>query len=363
VRRRRGGGVGTGRDDGRRSYTPDDVSGLERQLGRFEATLRDAEVTVTGGAGFIGSHVVDALLTVGARVRVLDDLSNSDGGRVYELMEATGGGLEFLHASVLDSVALAEAVEGARFVFHLAALGSVPLSLEEPERAWAVNATGTLRVAEACRRAGVERVVYSASSSAYGDAEAMPLGEGAAGRPLSPYAASKLAGEHVVRSYARSMGLGGVSLRYFNIFGPRQPADSAYAAVIPAFIRKLSAGEAPVIYGDGSASRDFCYVDNVVFANLLAATREGAGDGSAYNVACGESTSVGELARMLADLIGRPEIEAVYEPARAGDPAKSLADLSASRGRLGYECLVRVRDGLELTLASWGLSAERAAAG
>jgi nucleoside-diphosphate-sugar epimerase len=310
-------------------------------------------VCVTGGAGFIGSHIVDALLTLGGHVRVIDDLSASDPERISLLVAQSGGRLVFTHASILDPDALAETVRGSSTVFHLAAMGSVPKSIDDPARCYAVNVTGTLRVAEAARSAGVERLVFSASSSAYGDAERMPLSEDMPPRPLSPYAASKLAGEHTVRAYAHSMNLPGVSLRYFNVFGPRQRADADYAAVIPAFASRIAKGERPVIYGDGAVSRDFCSVDNVVIANLLAASGASVGAGETINIACGQSTTIGELARTIAELSGRPDIEPVFEDPRAGDVPASLADLSRARDLLGYEVVTPFRQGLAETVESF----------
>jgi nucleoside-diphosphate-sugar epimerase len=322
--------------------------------------MHDTLTCVTGGAGFIGSHIVEALLVLGARVRVIDDLSNGDEAWITSRVADAGGKLEFVHGSILEPAAVADAVRDARMVFHLAAIGSVPRSIEQPARTFAVNATGTCRVAEAARAAGVRRLVYAASSSAYGDTERMPLNEGMPPRPLSPYAASKLAGEHIVRGWTQSMGLPGLSLRYFNVFGPRQPAGSAYAAVIPAFIERLSRGDRPIIFGDGSASRDFCFIDNVVLANMLAATAPTAA-GDVFNIACGESTSVLELARMLGELTGHADVQPAFEPPRQGDPPRSLADLSRSRDVLGYKCLVRVREGLERTVETWGAAARNGA--
>jgi len=319
-------------------------------------------VCVTGGAGFIGGHLVDALLGVGAVVRVIDDLSNADGERLGEMMESGeyGDRLGFVYGSVLDRAALAEAVEGSRVVFHLAAVGSVPMSLEDPERSFAVNATGTVRVLEASRAAGAGRVVLSSSSAVYGDSSAMPLREDAALRSVSPYGASKASAEQSVRAWARSLGVDGVSLRYFNVFGPRQRADSAYAAVVPAFMEAVRVGRRPVIYGDGSASRDFLSVENAVHANLLAGCAGDALGGEALNIGCGGSTTVLELARLIARLSGREDLEPEFAPARAGDIERSVADIGRAGEVLGYGPVVGLEAGLSATAAYFGLDGEPA---
>jgi nucleoside-diphosphate-sugar epimerase len=336
-----------------------------KRTGDFYAGLREPlrgrGVCVTGGAGFIGGHLVDALLDCGARVTVIDDLSAGDGDRLGSVVESAEGSLRFVYGSVLDRVALAEAVEGVSVVFHLAALASVPMSLEMPERFFAVNGMGTVRVLEASREAGVERVVYSASSASYGDAGGARLGEDLAVRALSPYAASKAAGEHAVMAYARSMGLDGVSLRYFNVFGPRQRADSAYAAAVPSFFRAVRDGERPVIFGDGSATRDFVAVADAVRANLLAATLSGALGGAVVNIGSGEATSVRALAGMVARLAGRGDLEPRFEAARAGDIEHSVADIGRARSVLGYEPAVTLEEGLLETAASFGVDGASAA--
>ena len=305
---------------------------------------------MTGGAGFIGSHLVDALVGLGAAVSVIDDLSNSTLDHVADVIGHDPARCRFVHGSILDPEALASAVEGADAVLHLAALCSVPRSVDEPGRSWAVNATGTLRVLEAARAAGVARVVYSASSSAYGDAAELPKREGAVPLPLSPYAAGKLAGEHLCSSWSASYGLSTVSLRYFNVFGPRQPADSPYAGVIPAFARRLEAGQRPRVEGDGEQTRDFTYVANVVYANLLAATSEKPLAGEAVNVGAGVSTSINELAGLMAEAHGRPELTPEHVEARAGDVRHSLADAGRARELLGYEPFIDFRTGLGLAV-------------
>src|SRR5688572_30878131 len=254
-----------------------------------------ARVLVTGGAGFIGSHLAEALATLGADVVVLDDLSGGDVGNLAGFNRPP----EFVQGSVLDRDLLVRLTAGCRYVFHQAALGSVPRSVEQPALFHEVNATGTLNVLGAAGRAGsVVRVMFAASSSAYGEnpvpwVETMPV------LPVSPYAATKVAGEALLRAFSGSYGLDAVSLRYFNIFGPRQNANSAYAAVIAAFAKALLAGQRPVIYGDGSQSRDFTFVHNAVHANLLAARRVEPLSGEVINVGSGHRLSVNALAERM----------------------------------------------------------------
>ena len=299
---------------------------------------------ITGGAGFIGSHLAEALCQLGATVVVIDDLS---GGMRENL--ADFGPVEFVEGSILDKDALRRSTKGCRYVFHQAALGSVPRSVEQPRLYNSVNTEGTLNVLEAAREAGVERVMFAASSSAYGEnpvpwVETMPV------LPRSPYAATKVAGEALFRAYSASYGLDTACLRYFNIFGPRQNANSAYAAVIAAFAKALLAGKNPVIFGDGEQSRDFTFVHNAVHANLLAARRREAIGGEVLNVGCGARISVNELARMMAELLDSPKSRPIHEPERAGDLKHSFADLERSRTMLGYRPIVDFRNGLEQTV-------------
>ncbi len=307
--------------------------------------LRGTPALVTGGAGFIGSHLAVALHAHGADVTVLDDLT---GGGDPAALPA---GVRFVRGSILDVALLATVTAGRRLVFHQAALGSVPRSVEQPRLYHDVNVTGTLNVLEAARAAGtVRRVMFAASSSAYGDSPTLPKVETMPPAPLSPYAANKVADEAMMAAYAASYAVDTVCLRYFNIFGPRQSPDNAYAAVIAAFAKALVGGRRPVVYGDGEQSRDFTYVDNVVRANLLAATAAGPLRGAVVNVACGQRVTVTELAVEMAKLFGRPDLVPEYRPERAGDVKHSLADLGVARRALGYEPVVGFREGLGATV-------------
>jgi len=304
---------------------------------------------ITGGAGFIGSHLAEALCRLGAKVVVLDDLSAGHAANLLPARER--GTVEFVKASVLDQAALARCTRGCRYVFHQAALGSVPRSIEQPRLYHEVNTNGTLNVLEAARAAGVRRVMFAASSSAYGETPTLPKNESILPQPRSPYAANKVAAEALCLAYSCSYGLDTAPLRYFNIFGPRQSPDNAYAAVIAAFAKALIAGQRPIIYGDGEQSRDFTFVDNAVHANLLAARHEGIIGGQVLNVACGVRVSVNELARAMAELLGRPDLTARYEPERSGDVKHSLADLTRVASVLGYKPVVDFEQGLRVTLA------------
>jgi len=309
---------------------------------------------VTGGAGFIGSHLADALLALGAHVDVFDDLS---GSRVEQVPALTSLRTE----SILDAEAVVNYTNETDVVFHLAAKVSVPASVEDPAGYHASDATGTVNVLEACRKNGVRRMVYSASSSAYGDQPTLPKTEAMPPMPMSPYAAAKLAGEGYCRAYAACYdGLDAVSLRYFNVFGPRQNANSAYAGVIAAFARDLLAGKRPTIFGDGSASRDFTHVANVVHANLLAARHDGPLRGEVFNVGVGASVTVADLARHMAEAAGLPDLEPDHQPPRPGDVAHSLASLTKSSKVLGYEPVVTFDEGLRETIAWYRENAEAA---
>jgi nucleoside-diphosphate-sugar epimerase len=305
---------------------------------------------ITGGAGFIGSHLTEALIDLGATAVVLDDLSGGDTGNFATFKDRTGSRLNFIEGSILDTQVLADSMADCDVVFHLAALGSVPRSIEEPVLYQQVNADGTLNVLEASRAAGVRRVVFSASSSAYGDSPTLPKIETMPILAKSPYAATKAACESLMRAYGASYDIDTVSLRYFNIFGPRQNANSAYAAVIAAFAKALLNDEKPLIYGDGTQSRDFTFVDNAVHANLLAARQQEPLAGAVLNVACGLCVTVNELADAMARMLGKDDLPATYVEMRAGDVMHSLADMALTDKTLGYQPIVAFEPGLDATV-------------
>jgi UDP-glucose 4-epimerase len=313
-------------------------------------TRQQAErVLVTGGAGFIGSHLVEALLAEGYRVRVADNLATGHRANLAHL----GDSYEWLEGDLADFEVCRAAVDGVAGVFHQAAIPSVPRSVADPLESHASGPTATLNVLEAARAAGVRRLVFAASSSAYGDADELPSREDLPPRPLSPYAAGKLAGEHYVRVYARTMGLDGVSLRYFNVFGPRQDPSSPYSGVISLFGRGMAEGRRPLIYGDGLQTRDFTYVANVVAANLLALRAERPLGGAVLNVGTGRRISLLDLVAALNAALGTA-LEPRFEPARAGDVRDSQASLEQARATLGYEPLVDFEEGLHRILAAAG---------
>lgn len=300
---------------------------------------------VTGGAGFIGSHLVEALAARGRTVRVLDNLSTG----LRSNLEAAGAEVEIIEGDVTDMATVERAVSGVEVVYHLAALASVQRSVENPAATHAACATGTLHVLDAARRAGVRRVVYAASSSAYGGLSD-PNGqrEDVLPRPLSPYAAAKLAGELYLQAFASTYGLETVRLRFFNIFGPRQRADSPYSGVIALFIAAMSEGRIPTVHGDGLQSRDFTYVDNVVQALTKAADAPDV-SGQVFNVGTGRSITLLDLVACLNRLLGR-SLTPQHVPSRAGDVRYSLANIERTRQALGYEPAVAFEDGLERTL-------------
>ena len=306
-------------------------------------------VLVTGGAGFIGSHLIEALLVLGADVVALDDLS---GGSWDNLAGLAGGErVRQVTASVTDAGAVREAINGCRFVFHEAALASVPQSVAEPKRYYDVNLGGTLVVADAAREAKVQRLVFAGSSSAYGDPpdpsakhEALPP------LPVSPYASSKTACEELLRAWSHSYPLDTAVLRYFNVFGHRQNANSAYAAVIAAFAKALAEDRRPLIFGDGEQTRDFVFVQNVVHANLLAARHPRPVMGEVFNVATGTTVTVNQLFRGIAAAMGKPNVQPEYRPPRTGDVRHSSADVGKAKRVLGYEPIVGFDDGLRTTV-------------
>lgn len=306
--------------------------------------LDGVSVLVTGGAGFIGSHLVDALVEQGAKVRVFDNMSS---GRRENLAHREAE-IEILEEDLRDLAACQRACDGVSYVFHQAALGSVPRSLQDPATSLAVNVGGTANVFSAARDAGVRRVVYASSSSVYGDSEILPKREGNEGAPLSPYALSKWMNEELAATFTRCFGMELLGLRYFNIYGPRQSPEGPYAAVVPLFFQACARGERPVIHGDGEQSRDFTFVADAVRANLLAMGASGAACGTAYNIGAGGRTTVNELARLIASVTGADVVPEHRSP-RAGDVKHSNADVSKAMAALGYAPTVTLAEGIART--------------
>ena len=311
---------------------------------------------VTGGAGFIGSNIVEALLRRGEEVVVLDDFST---GRRHNLEDALrarpggGPGPRVIEGNITDPDTTRKAARGVTHVLHQAALPSVQRSVEDPLASHAVNVTGTLNLLMAARDAGARRFVYASSSSVYGDTPTLPKVENMTPAPLSPYAVSKLAGEYYCRVFHGLYGLETIALRYFNIFGPRQDPNSQYAAVVPNFVKAATSGRPPTIFGDGLQSRDFTFVDNAVEANLKACDAPPAAAGRAYNVACGDSATLLDLLRILEGITGTP-IRPVHADPRPGDVRHSLASIEEARRSLGYETRVGLEEGLRRTVAWFG---------
>ncbi|WP_195269675.1 SDR family oxidoreductase [Eubacterium sp. 1001713B170207_170306_E7] len=302
---------------------------------------------VTGGAGFIGSAVCEALLGMGHPVRCLDDLSTGSMENIRSFSDNPQ--FEFIRGDIRDFETCMAACQGMDYVSHQAAWGSVPRSIEMPLLYEDINVRGTLNMLEAARQNGVRRFVYASSSSVYGDEPALPKKEGREGNVLSPYALTKRTAEEYAGLYTRLYGLETIGFRYFNVFGKRQNPDGAYAAVIPRFVKSLMAGKAPVINGDGSQSRDFTYVENAVEANLKGMLAPKAAAGAAYNIACGAQTSLNSLHQKLCVLLDR-HIAPVYGPERQGDIRHSNADISAAENMLGYSPEYSFERGLEQTI-------------
>ncbi|MFO7915860.1 MAG: SDR family oxidoreductase [Candidatus Krumholzibacteriales bacterium] len=299
---------------------------------------------VTGGAGFIGSNIVEELVEMGEEVVVLDDLSTGYLDNIEGFMDD----IDLIKGDIRDGEAVRKGMAGVDYVLHQAALASVPRSIDDPVLVNDVNVNGTINILEHARKAGVKRLVYAASSSAYGDSEISPKNEQLRPRPLSPYAVSKLVGEHYCSVYSNVYGLPTISLRYFNVFGPRQDPGSQYAAVVPIFISSLLEGRTPVIYGDGEQSRDFTFVSNVVRANILAAKSEGAA-GEMMNVACGDQYTVNRLLEIISEYLGS-DTEPEFEDPRPGDVKHSLADISKAGRMIDYSVEVSFEEGLRKTI-------------
>jgi UDP-glucose 4-epimerase len=308
-------------------------------------TATRAPVLVTGGAGFIGSHLTHRLVALGHPVRVVDNLATGDRANLSAVRDA----IEFVEGDLCDPRIAARAVEGIDTIYHLAALPSVPRSLADPWGSHDANVNATVRLLQAAQSAAVRRVVYSSSSSIYGDTPTLPKVESMEPLPRSPYAASKLSSEQYVLAYARGGLVEGVALRYFNVFGPRQSPTSRYAAVIPLFFRAAREGQPAVIFGDGEQTRDFTYIDNVVHANLLAGSQPATNvSGWVVNVGAGDRTSLNRLVELMQEASGAP-IAIEHRPPRGGDVRDSLASLDRARAVLGYEPQVGLREGLRRT--------------
>lgn len=303
-----------------------------------------AKYLVTGGAGFIGSHIVERLVSHGETVRVLDNLSTGSLANLAHL----GDKVEFVQGDLQDQACVSRAVKGVEVVFHQGALASVPRSIAHPLDTHHACVTGTVTLLDGCRQSGVRRVVYAASSSAYGNSPIMPKTETQLPAPLSPYAAAKLAGELYLEAFAACYNLETVRIRYFNVFGPRQDPNSPYSAVIPLFIDALLKDRQPTIYGDGLQSRDFTYVANVVSANLLAAEAKGV-SGKVYNVACGGSITLLDLLKLICEFLDKP-FAPEFGPERVGDVKHSWADIHRAQEDLGYKVEIDLREGLRRTV-------------
>ena len=317
---------------------------------RYSAT----NVCITGGAGFLGGWLTETLLSLGARVMILDDLSTGDPLLPARLIDQHDGRCQFIEGSILDPRAVSDALENASVVFHLAAQASAPASVEDPARTFDVNVEGTRRVADAARATGTEKLIVTSSSAVYGDGEP-PQRENAETRPLSSYAASKVADEAIVAAWANSMGLPGMSLRLFNVYGPRQRADGPYAAVVTAFAKRVLDGKPPVIFGDGSQTRDFVHVRDVIRAFLLAGAAELKPMGEVANVGSGVATRIDTLASTMCELARERGVMPAPDgaerlPERQGDPLHSIADTARCKALLGFEASIELKDGLRETM-------------
>jgi UDP-glucose 4-epimerase len=303
-----------------------------------------ANALVTGGAGFIGSHVAEGMVKRGIRTKVLDNFSTGK----RENLDGIDG-VEIIEGDIRDYETVRSAMEGVDLVFHMAALASVTESVRDPVRSNQINLGGTVQVLLAAKDAGVQKVVYAGSSSAYGDTEDLPKVESMRESPISPYAVNKMAGEKYCTVFGKVYGLETVVLRYFNVFGPRQDPSSPYSGVISLFIMKLLNGQRPVIYGDGEQTRDFVFVGNVVMANIFASVSR-VGGGEVFNVATGEGVTINELLRIIQELLGMEDVKPIYREPRKGDPRHSLADVGKAQKAFGYWPVTGLREGLKQTI-------------
>ena len=305
-------------------------------------------ILVTGGAGFIGSNLADELIRRGAKVKIIDNLLTG----YHENLEEIEGDFEFIEGDIANAEVIGQAVDGIDFIFHEAALPSVPRSVANPLETHNACVNGTFNVLTAARDAGVKRVIYAASSSAYGDQQTLPKVETMAPEPLSPYAAAKLTGEYYCRVFSQVYGLETYSLRYFNVFGPRQDPSSQYSGVISRFIDAFKKGGSPIIFGDGKQSRDFTYIANVVDANVRALDAED-GVGQVMNVANGERVSLLELVEVMKSVTGNTDVKVDFQPERKGDVKHSQADNQRAIQWLGYTKLVGLEEGIKRTIEWW----------
>jgi len=319
---------------------------LNRDMEKEDGEERMSKVLVTGGAGFIGSTLTESLLKGNHFVRVLDDFST--GKRENLIFNKEYPSLEILEGDIRNLRTCKKAIKGVEYIFHQAALPSVQRSVEDPETSNAINVGGTLNILLAAREEGVKRVIYASSSSIYGDTPTLPKHEEMPPYPLSPYALQKYIGEQYCRLFYQLYGLDSVSLRYFNIFGPKQDPNSVYSAVIPKFIDALVHSRPPIIFGDGEQSRDFTFIENVVQANLLTMSSERL-HGEAMNIACGERISLNQLMNVLKKILGS-KVTPVYEEPRKGDVRHSLADIQKSKETINYMPKVGIEEGLKKTV-------------